>query len=205
MLTVPHAGGEPLDAALSTSDVSDNVSIDGIPADDPDSVRRVDDNSLRDRLQPNVTPDIQYRWVVGEDDLHDGDTLQVTLNDLTQHVGGFVMSGTWWKDRGPPPSCLMIDDTTAGKRIVKPWAQWLIGTGLVVVAWGVAAVTPPKGSRPRSRCAVVGRRRPGATSRRRSRASSALIASRPTSGAPTGTGWSCTSPPKPSHEGSPRV
>lgn len=100
---------------LSTSDVSDNVSIDGVPADDPDSVRRVDDNTFVTELQPNVPADIEYRWVVGEDDLHDGDTLQVTLNDLTQHVGGFVMSGTWWKD--PRPSAqltLMIDDTTAG-------------------------------------------------------------------------------------------
>jgi hypothetical protein len=41
---------------------------------------------------------------------------------------------------------------------VKPWAQWLIGTGLVVVAWGVAAVTPPKEAReaPFAVHAVVG-------------------------------------------------
>lgn len=50
-------------------------------------------------LQPDVPVELVLAWIVGPDDLHDGDELQLTLPDSTHRVGTNVMRGQdFWSD-----------------------------------------------------------------------------------------------------------
>jgi hypothetical protein len=99
----------------TATDLSANVSVAGVPGEDSGTVRRVDDSTIVSFFQPNVPAEVEYRWVIGDDDLRGGDTLEVTLNDLTEYTGSFVASGTWWTDPKPAARLtLTIDDTATG-------------------------------------------------------------------------------------------
>lgn len=95
----------------SPSDVLDNLTFAELDADAISAVRRVDDDTLVSRLQPNVPAEIEFRWKVGTDDFRDGDTLQLTLNDLSVYTGSFVVGGSWWTDPEPAAHLtLVVDD-----------------------------------------------------------------------------------------------
>jgi len=96
----------------SSSNLTQNLTVDDLPV--PDSVRRVDDTTFVTRLQPNVPTEVELRWILEEGDLADGDVLRLTFRDLSQHVGSFVMDGTWWTDPVPAATMALVVDDASG-------------------------------------------------------------------------------------------
>lgn len=79
-------------------DVAKNFAIaelDGKPAA---SSARLDDATIAPVLQPGVPAEVVYTWPVAADAFQAGDTVEVTLFDLSLYVGSFVAAGSWWSD-----------------------------------------------------------------------------------------------------------
>ena len=64
----------------------------------PSSSARMDDATLDPRLQPGVPAQLVYTWAVDARDDTAGDTLTVTLNDLSLYTASFVARGTYWQE-----------------------------------------------------------------------------------------------------------
>ncbi|KRA24645.1 hypothetical protein ASD65_09655 [Microbacterium sp. Root61] len=88
-------------SASPGSDVAKNFSIAELDGEPAGSAARLDDATTSPVLQPGVPAEIVYTWAIDADDFHAGDTLHVTLNDLSLHVGSFVTIGSWWIDPVP--------------------------------------------------------------------------------------------------------
>jgi hypothetical protein len=78
------------------SPVVDGIRVDGLDAK-PDVSRT--DGSGGTMLQPDVPAQLVLAWIVGPDDLHDGDEVTLTLPDSTHRVGTNVQRGVdFWDD-----------------------------------------------------------------------------------------------------------
>lgn len=78
------------------SPVVNGIHLEGI--DEKPSVSRADDGAGSPMLQPDVPVRLLLAWIVGPDDYHDGDEVQLTLPDSTHYVGKSVMRGDYWTD-----------------------------------------------------------------------------------------------------------
>jgi hypothetical protein len=86
----------PATSLSSVSPVVDGIRVDGI--DIKPAVSRADGSGGM-MLQPDVPARLVLAWVVGPDDLHDGDGVTLTLPDSTHRVGANVQRGVdIWDD-----------------------------------------------------------------------------------------------------------
>lgn len=78
-------------APSAASPVVDGIRVEGLEV--KGAVSRADDNGGAVVLQPDVPAQLVLAWVVGPDDLHDGDEVTLTLPDSTHRVGTNVQRG----------------------------------------------------------------------------------------------------------------
>jgi len=93
--------------------VEESFSVAGL--DEPTSSARMDDATIGPTLQPGVPAQVVYTWAVEADAFAAGDTLVVTLNDMSLYTASFVSKGSSWED--PTPSAtvtLVLTDVGAG-------------------------------------------------------------------------------------------
>lgn len=86
----------PSTALPAASPVVDGIRIEGV--DIKAAVSRADDGLRSPRLQPDVPARLLLAWLVGPDDLDDGDQVVLTLPDSTHHVGSSVVRGDYWNE-----------------------------------------------------------------------------------------------------------
>ena len=79
-----------------TSAVVDGIRIEGF--DEKPTVSRADDGLAAPMLQPDVPARLLLAWLVGPDDVRDGEELALTLPDSTHYVGQSVIRGDYWDD-----------------------------------------------------------------------------------------------------------
>jgi hypothetical protein len=114
IVDVENTWSEPLVAAPDSS-VTESFRIAGLAGREPDSVARYDDATQTPWLQPGVPAQLVLAWAVDADEFADADELEITLADLTLHVGSFVADGSWWTDPVPAATLVVpIDDVGAG-------------------------------------------------------------------------------------------
>jgi len=83
-------------ALSAASPTVDGIRVDGLDA--KPAVSRMD-GSGGTMLQPDVPAHLVLAWLVGPDDLHDGDEVTLTLPDSTHRVGTNVQRGVdFWDD-----------------------------------------------------------------------------------------------------------
>lgn len=93
--------------------VEESFSVAGL--DEPSSSARMDDATIGPTLQPGVPAQVVYTWAVKASRFAAGDTVVVTLNDLSLYTASFVSKGSSWED--PTPSAtvtLVLTDVGAG-------------------------------------------------------------------------------------------
>lgn len=104
---------EPLSSVDRLNGIEASFRVEGLG--DPSASARMDDATGPPWLQPGVPAQLVYTWAVDADDYAAGDTLEVTLYDLSLYTASFVQKGTYWQE--PVPSAtltLTITDVGAG-------------------------------------------------------------------------------------------
>lgn len=104
---------EPLSSVDGLNGIEASFSVAGLG--EPSSSARMDDATISPWLQPGVPAQLVYTWAVDADDYAAGDTLELTLYDLSLYTASFVQKGTYWQE--PVPSAALtvtITDVGAG-------------------------------------------------------------------------------------------
>jgi hypothetical protein len=104
---------EPLSSVDRLNGIEASFSVEGLG--DPSASARMDDATGSPLLQPGVPAQLVYTWAVDADDYAAGDTLEVTLYDLSLYTASFVQKGTYWQEPVPAATLtLTITDVGAG-------------------------------------------------------------------------------------------
>ncbi|UNK71326.1 hypothetical protein [Microbacterium sp. H1-D42] len=99
ILDVTNEFTAPRTAASGGADspVVDGITIEGVTTTPP-GLARADDGTYGIHLQPDVPVRIVASWVVGAEDVQDGDEVRITLPDSTHGVGQAITMGDYWSD-----------------------------------------------------------------------------------------------------------
>jgi hypothetical protein len=100
----------------SASGSDRRIAIDGIRVEGVEGapvLTRADDGTGYPMLQPDVPARLLAAWVVGPDDLHDGDEVVLSLPDSTHYVGKSLTKGDyWWDEHVGATLTATIDEVT---------------------------------------------------------------------------------------------
>lgn len=115
LMTLENLWTKPQSTAY-TDKVVQAFSIAELDGAKPNASARYDDSTLTPMLQPRVPVEVVFTWLVPADEFHEGDELNITLNDLSLYVASFVTSGSSWVDPVPAATVtLTLTDVGAGK------------------------------------------------------------------------------------------